>query len=113
MQRDDVLLLDMLNASREAIEFVSGLTYEEFCENRMSQFAVWKSLEIVGEAASRVNIQTKETNAHIPWADIVGMRNHLVHEYFRINLLRVWETVKRDIPILVSQLETLVPPDDV
>ena len=65
-------------------------------------------MEIVGEAASRVSTDIKETHPEIPWAGIVGMRNRLVHGYFDVNLVRVWETVEQDIPRLIMQLEGLI-----
>ena len=111
MRRDDILLLDMLLAAREAVEFADGLTFETFDRNRMAQLAILKAVEIVGEAASRIGAETREAHPEIPWADIVGMRNRLVHEYSNVNLARVWEAVERDIPRLVPQLESLVPPE--
>lgn len=112
MRRDDVLLLDMLQAAREAVELSDGLTFAAFERNRMAQLAILKTVEIVGEAASRVGADAKEAHPEIPWTDIVGMRNRLVHEYFDIDLAQVWETVKRDIPRLIPQLERLIPPEE-
>ncbi len=111
MRRDDILLLDMLLAAREAVEFADGLTFETFDRNRMAQLAILKAVETVGEAASRIGTETRDAHPEIPWGDIVGMRNRLVHEYFNVNLARVWEAVERDIPRLIPQLESLVPPE--
>ena len=109
MRHDDALLLDMLLAAREAAELVSGLNFPAFEQNRTAQLAIMKTIEIVGEAASRVSAGTKEMHPDIPWSGIVGMRNRLVHGYFDVNLVRVWETVEQDIPRLIAQLERLVP----
>ena len=111
MRDDDARLLDMLLAAREAMTFVDGLTFPEFKRNRMAQPAILKAVEIVGEAASRISADLMDAHPEIPWPGIVGMRNRLVHGYFDINLERVWETVQRDIPRLVSQLEPLAPPE--
>lgn len=111
MPRDDILLLDMLLAARDAAEFAEGLTFETFERNRMAQRAILKSVEIVGEAASRIGVETRAAHPEIPWTAIVGMRNRLVHEYSNVNLRRVWEVVQRDIPHLIPQLENLVPPE--
>ena len=108
MRHDDALLLDMLLASREAAELASGATFAGFKRDRTLQLAVMKAVEIVGEAAARVSADTRSTHPEIPWSGIVGMRNRLVHGYFDVNLLRVWETVERDIPRLIAQLEGLV-----
>ena len=112
MRDDDVRLLDMLMAAREATTFVNDLTYSEFKRTRMAQLAILKAVEIVGEPASGVSADLRNAHPEIPWSGIVGMRNRLVHGYFDINLERVWETVQRDIRRLVSQLEPLAPPED-
>ena len=77
----------------------------------MTQLAILKAVEIVDEAASRVSTATKEAHPEIPWPEIIGLRNRLLHAYFEVNLKRVWETVQRDIPYLISQLEPLTPPE--
>ena len=108
MRDENALLLDMLLASREAQEIAHGATISDFRQNRILQLAILKAVEIVGEAASRIGANTREQNPDIPWSDIVGMRNRLVHGYFEVNLARVWETVEQDIPRLIAQLERLV-----
>ena len=109
MPRDDAYLLDMLLAAREARDFASSYGIEEFRHNRMAQLAVLKAIEIVGEAASRVSEAFTHEHPDIPWRAIVGMRNRLVHDYAGIDLDRVWETVRNDIPTLIALLEPLVP----
>ena len=111
MRDDDARLLDMLLAAREAMAFVDGLTFPEFQRNRMAQLAILKTIEIVGEAASRISTETTKAHPAVPWSEIIGMRNRLVHGYFNINLERVWKTARQDIPWLISQLEPLVPPE--
>ena len=111
MRGDDTILLDMLLASREARDFAANLNFEEFQHDRTAQLAILKSIEVVGEAASHVSTVCKETYPEIPWFQIIGMRNRLVHEYFDIDLERVWETVQQDVPRLISQLESLPIPD--
>ena len=109
MRRDDAYLLDMLLSARDALEFISGLTYAEFEASQLRQNAVVKSVEIVGEAANRVSSGRKEALSHIPWAEIVGMRNRLVHAYFEIDIDLVWKTVQEDLPVLIAELERVVP----
>ena len=108
MRHDNALLLDMLLAAREAQGIARGATFSDFRQNRTLQLAILKAVEIVGEAASRVSAESRNLNPEIPWTDIVGMRNRLVHGYFDVNLVRVWETVERDIPLLIKQLESLI-----
>lgn len=111
MRRDDAYLLDMLLAGRDAVEFSTGLTFREFERSRLHQNAVLKAIETVGEAGARISQETGKAHPEIPWNQIIGMRNRLVHAYFDINLRRVWETVQRDLPRLIALLEPLLPPE--
>ena len=111
MRRDDAWLLDMLLAAREAVEFAAPLTFPEFEDDYLRQLAILKSVEIIGEAASRVSEETKAKHPDIPWPQIIGMRNRLVHAYFAIQLDIVWKVVQDDLPPLIAQLEPLVPPE--
>lgn len=67
-----------------------------------------KDLEIIGEAASHITRNAREANTQLPWDDIIGMRNRLIHGYFDVNLDVVWETVRRDIPGLLSALNQIL-----
>ena len=111
MRRDDALLLDMLLASRDAVNFAHGLTFETFAQDRMAPLAILRAVETVGRAASRVGADTKEAHPGIPWADIVEMRHCFMDEHFIIDLTRLWNTVEQDIPRLIPHLERLVPPE--
>ena len=111
MRRDDAWLLDMLLAAREAVEFATPLTFPEFEDDHLRQLAILKSVEIIGEAASRVSEETKAKHPDIPWTQIIGMRNRLVHAYFAIQLDIVWKVVQNDLPPLIAQLEPLIPPE--
>ena len=90
MRPDDARLLDMLQAARLALTFVSDMTREAFDSDEKTQYAVTRALEIVGESASNVTNETREQHPDIPWSRIVGMRTLLAHEYFRIDLDIVW-----------------------
>ena len=111
MQRDDAYLLDMLLAARRARRFCEGITWEEFERSDLHQYAVFKAIEILGEAARLVSEEIQRAHPEIPWGPIAGMRNRLIHEYFRIDLPTVWQTVRDEIVPLVAQLEPLVPPE--
>ena len=93
------------------MEFASRITYAEFQGNRLHQNAIFKLVEIVGEAASRVSAGARETHNDIPWGEIVGMRDRIVHAYFDIDIELVWRAVKDDLPTLITQLERIMPPD--
>lgn len=112
MWRDDAYLLDMLIAAREIREFTLGITWEQFQTNRMMQHAVVRLIQIIGEASRKISPQFQDTHQEIPWREIAGMRNRLVHEYFRIMPEKVWESVQRDLPALIAALEPLVPAEN-
>ena len=87
MKRDEAAyLLDMLLAAKDALEFSSDLTFQQFTKNRLHQNAIFKSIEIIGEAATHVGEKTKRQNPKIPWQDITGTRNRLAYGYFQISL---------------------------
>ncbi len=75
MRRDSSYLLDILIAAREACQFVSGITWQQFEQSRLHQNAVIKALETIGEAASRVSSETMAANPGLPWFEMVGMHN--------------------------------------
>ena len=89
MRRDDAWLLDMLLAARRAVRFAAPLTFSELENDDLHQLAILKSVETIGEAASRISEETKAKHPDIPWTEIIGMRNRLVHGYFAIRLDRV------------------------
>ena len=112
MRRDDAYLLDILIAARRARRFLEDLTWEEFAHSELHQDAVMRPLAIIGEAARRVSQETRDAHPQIPWRQMAGMRNRLIHEYFRVDLATAWETVKNDIPPLIAALECLVPTEE-
>jgi len=100
-----VRLGHMLDASREAIALARGKTRQDLAENRILELALTRLVEIVGEAASRVPRDQQARYPAIPWADIVGMRNRLVHGYTEIYGDALWSTIVEDLPVLVPLLE--------
>ncbi|HEX2644086.1 MAG TPA: HepT-like ribonuclease domain-containing protein [Thermoanaerobaculia bacterium] len=113
MWRDDAHLLDMVIAARKVLRYASGIGAERFRQDEILQDAIVRNLQILGEAARKISDDFRQAHTEIPWSQIIGMRNRLVHEYFRIDVERVWETVADDLPPLLLALEPLVPPEDV
>lgn len=93
---------DILDSIKAIEEYTDTLTEENFCSNRQVQDAVIRRFEIIGEATKHIPRSIREKYPDVPWKDISGMRNKVIHEYFGVNLRKVWETVKTDIPSLKS-----------
>ena len=100
-EADRIRLLHMLEAAEEAILIAQ-------VRSRTSLLAVMKDIEIIGEAANKVSAALRVAEPTIPWGDIVGMRNRLIHAYFDVEPEFVWDTVTRDLPVLVLQLRDLL-----
>jgi uncharacterized protein with HEPN domain len=105
---DLIRLRHMLDAAKEAQSYVAGKKRSDLDHDRMLVHSLVRCIEIVGEAGSRVSQQSRAAIPAIPWADIVSMRNRLIHAYFDINLDFVWDTVVDDLPLLVAALEPIV-----
>jgi uncharacterized protein with HEPN domain len=97
----------MLEAIREAQEFVKGKTRSSLDHDRMLVLSLVKEIEIIGEAASKISQETRLQHSSVPWEDIVGMRNHLVHGYYDVDLDVVWDTVTQDLQTLIQLLRPL------
>jgi uncharacterized protein with HEPN domain len=110
MLRDEILLLDMLQAARDAVEFVASLDQPQFEASKLHQNAVIRSIEIIGEAAGKVSRSFQQAHPEIPWSAIVGMRHRLVHAYNDVELGLVWDVARSRLPDLIAILEPFVPP---
>lgn len=111
MPRDEVYLLDMLLAARKIQDLSSDVVYEQFLGNEEKQLALMHLVQIIGEAGRLVSDEYRRLHCELPWKLIVGMRNRIVHEYFRVIPEVLWQTIIDDIPNLIRRLEPLVPPD--
>ncbi|MDA8162402.1 MAG: DUF86 domain-containing protein [Desulfobacteraceae bacterium] len=110
MRKDDaVRLKHMLDASREVISFAKGKNRSDLDTDRKLALALVKSIEIIGEAASKISAEGRDSHSHIPWASIISMRNRLIHAYYEIDLDILWKTVIEDIPPLLKELEQINP----
>jgi uncharacterized protein with HEPN domain len=108
-ERDAALLLDMLLAARDAHSFIKGLNEAAFLASPLHQNAVIRSLEVLGEAASKISADTKARHSDIPWREIVGMRHRLIHGYGDVRLDLVWRVAHEHLVPLIASLVNIVP----
>lgn len=111
-QADLIRLRHMRDAAAEALQFAAGKMRADLDHDRMLILAILKDLEIIGEAAGRVSRETKQRNPTVPWDEIVGMRNRLIHGYFDVNLDVVWETISHDLPELLADIDRVLGTPD-
>ncbi len=107
-ERDMAYVWDMLFAAKEATVFAGVLSLEEFRNHSMARSAVERKLEIIGEAARNLSEVFRESHPEIPWRQIVGLKNILVHEYSKVNCATVHELVQNDLPDFISKLEFIL-----
>jgi uncharacterized protein with HEPN domain len=109
MQSDDLIRLrHMLDAGQKAVSFVVDKNRTDLYDDPMLAFALMKAIEIIGEAASKVSRNTQDHFKEIPWPQIVGMRNRLIHAYVDVSLDILWHTVTSNLPPLIQALEIII-----
>jgi uncharacterized protein with HEPN domain len=109
MERDLVSLLDALIFAQRILEFTSGMDRVAFENDLKTQAAVLYQMSVLGEAMRRISPEFRELHPEIPYVQIIGMRNKLVHDYDGINIEVVWQVIQKDIPELISLLVIIAP----
>jgi uncharacterized protein with HEPN domain len=111
MPRGDLLYLGhMLDVSVQAVEKLRGIGREEFEEDENLRLALTHLIQMIGEAARRVSLESRQRYPQIPWSDVIGMRHKIVHDYLDVDFDVVWEVVTADLPELIDQLRPIAPP---
>ena len=104
----DILLSEILEAIRLLNQYTEGLTYDEFAADVEKQDAVVRRLEIIGEAVKGLPDEVRTKYPDVPWRDIAGARDIMIHEYFRIDLELTWEMVHDDLPSLAASVSEIL-----
>jgi len=105
---DFARLQHILEAIKEIEKYVENRSFTDFLSDSMFRFACIKQLEIIGEASNHISIETQQRFSKIEWAQIIGMRNVFIHEYFGIDLNIAWDIIEVDIPELKTKLEKIL-----
>lgn len=109
MKKDDtVYLRHILDAIAQIEEYLKGVSREKFLNNHLLQDGVVRELEIIGEASRNLTDEFREKHSHVPWGQIISLRNRITHAYFDVNLDIVWEITQNDLPMLKPQVERLL-----
>ncbi len=103
---DAVRLGHMLDHAQEAVAYCRGRTRSDLDSDRIFNLALVRLIEIVGEAANHVSEQGQLQRPDIPWRQIIGMRNRIVHGYDQVDFDLLWDTIQQDLPPLIQQLKT-------
>ena len=103
-----IRISDILQCILKIQRFTKGYSFEEFQEDEKTIDSVLRNLEIIGEASRHVPEEIRKRYPEIPWAEMLTMRNIVVHEYQGVNLSIIWQTVKEDLPPLISPLKRIL-----
>ncbi len=106
--KEDVIFIKHILESINAIdEFSKNMDKEELISNRMKQSAIVREIEIIGEAIKNISDNLKEKYSSIPWKEIVGTRDKMIHHYFGVDLNIVWNIIKKDLPDLKEKIQKI------
>jgi len=101
-------LSDIFDTIEKIEGFTKDISFEAFAENDMRVFAVVRALEIIGEAAKNVPVNIKENYPSVPWKEMAGTRDKLIHSYFGVDLNVVWKTIIKNLPPLKEQISEIL-----
>lgn len=108
MRPERLYLVDIVDAADAIERFLAGMDRAEFEASDLRQSAILQKLTLIGEAASRLPSEFRDSHPEVEWRDIIAFRNIAVHEYFAVDWSIVWFTATQDAPKLRAQVETIL-----
>jgi len=106
-EEDLSYLIDIVDCIIDINEFTKSIEYHQFEKDKMRKLAVERQLEVIGQAANKISIETQNKFENIPWKNIIGLRNKLAHDYGEILAERIWGISKNSIQELIKELENI------
>ena len=101
-------LEDILDAITRAANFIQGMSFEQFAKDDKTLYAVIRALEIIGEATKYIPEQVRESYPKLPWREMAGIRDKLIHDYFGADIKVVWKTATEDLPKLEAEIRCIL-----
>jgi uncharacterized protein with HEPN domain len=108
MKSNDVLLNHILDSILDIEKYIKGISFDSFLTDTKTQDAIIRKLEIVGEASKNISEDLKNKHSNIPWKQMAGIRDILIHAYFDVSHQIIWETVTKDLPSLKKNIEDIL-----
>ena len=106
--KDDAIYIDhILLSIKNILNYTRDISQEEFSKNNLIQDAVIRNFELIGEATKKVSFDFKKVNYQVPWKEMAGMRDKLIHDYIGVDIQVIWDTIKQDLPVLRKLLKEI------
>jgi len=108
MHKNDLAYTDhILLCIKKIRKFVKSVDKKEFAKSELLQDAIIRNFEVIGEASKKISPEFKKANLNIPWKEISGMRDKLIHDYLGVDIDVIWKTIESDLPVLQKELKKI------
>ena len=111
-KEDIVYLRHIFDAISRIDEYTQTMNYNDFASNHLVQDGVIRQIEIMGEATKKLSESIRNKYPDVPWKDMAGMRDKLIHHYFGVDMEAVWDTTKKDVPVLREKIESIIEAEE-